>query len=645
MNKTTQQITPPRNSKDILCAIYTRKSTDENMGAGFTSLDSQKTYCQTFIKSRAGEGWRICREKYDDLGFSGGNMGRPGLKRLLADAKAKKFHVVVCYKYDRLSRSTRDFLHILDLFDQHGVHFVSVTQPIDTTSSVGRLMRSILMDFAQFEREIISERTRDKMAAMAKRGQWLGSHPVLGYDYNPEEKRLRVNQKEAKQVQELFETYLHEGSLQNTAEAINEKGYRMKIWISRQGRKKKGGSLFHKANLFYLLTNPIYTGKIRYRGRLYKGAHPAIVREDVFKKVQQTLKANLLGRTFRRRKDGRPFYLLQKIFRCGSCHSAMTPNIAYSKGKPFYYYKCLSVIKRGRASECTVRNISAPKIERSVLERLSFLTERRAIRNRVVREILNPPVSLLESKVIEKKGLLSKLSSNESSRANLVHALAHQGPSSEHGQLIMNGLKRLNSKRAELQAQADRLADEISSLEERKMTGAQIRVRLKDFKSMFHTLSSTEQRELIHQVVKKAVCVKAKDPIQIQLCVREGASLAAQPRILSLLVNAVVRTNEMSSDKEKAPSIAPMPSPTGVMANIPKKGRLPFGEKKTANGRGIHQRESKWLQKIWELSGSGYSDQEIADWMNSRDQSSRRAGKWCRVAIWRVRCRLKSVTK
>ena len=193
--------------KTVRCAIYTRKSTDEGLDQEFNSLDAQREAAEAFIKSQASEGWTALPDKYDDGGFSGGNMDRPAMKRLMADVEARKVDCIVVYKVDRLSRSLMDFSRVMETLERHGCSFVSVTQQFNTTHSMGRLTLNILLSFAQFEREIIAERTRDKMAAARKKGKWVGGHPILGYDIERPAGRLVVNAAEAEVVRSIFSTY------------------------------------------------------------------------------------------------------------------------------------------------------------------------------------------------------------------------------------------------------------------------------------------------------------------------------------------------------------------------------------------------------------------------------------------------------
>src|SRR5262245_2012527 len=227
----------------IRCAIYTRKSTEEGLEQEFNSLDAQRESGEAYIKSQSSEGWECLADRYADGGFTGGNMDRPALRRLLADIEASKVDCVVCYKVDRLSRSLLDFARLMETFDKHSVSFVAVTQQINTATSMGRLMLNVLMSFAQFEREIISERTRDKIAAARRKGKWAGGHPLLGYDIDPQRFKLIVNQDEARRVRTIFELYLEHQALIPVVQELGRRRWLNKRWTTRKGRER-GGKAF-----------------------------------------------------------------------------------------------------------------------------------------------------------------------------------------------------------------------------------------------------------------------------------------------------------------------------------------------------------------------------------------------------------------
>jgi site-specific DNA recombinase len=265
-----------KNNGTIRCAIYTRKSTEEGLEQEFNSLDAQRESAEAYIKSQRHEGWICLPDRYDDGGFSGGNMERPALQRLFADIEAGGIDCVVVYKVDRMSRALIDFSRIIELFDKHRVSFVSVTQQFNTTNSMGRLTLNILLSFAQFEREIISERTRDKMSAARRKGKWVGGMPVLGYDIAPEGGRLIVNEGEAVQVRAIYQLYLEHKAMLPMVHELKARRWRAKRWTTKKGRER-GGKLFAKGSLFRLLTNVIYTGNIEYKGTIYDGEHAAIL--------------------------------------------------------------------------------------------------------------------------------------------------------------------------------------------------------------------------------------------------------------------------------------------------------------------------------------------------------------------------------
>jgi site-specific DNA recombinase len=283
------------------CAIYTRKSSEEGLEQNFNSLHAQRQACEAFIRSQAGEGWRLIKTAYDDGGFSGGTMERPALKALLADIKEKRIDVVVVYKVDRLTRSLADFAKIVEIFDAHGVSFVAVTQQFKTTTSMGRLTLNVLLSFAQFEREVTGERIRDKIAASKQKGMWMGGTPPLGYDLH-DRRRLVVNKAEAETVRLIFKLYLKLKTLRRVREELDRRSIVSKQWVSRQN-VRHGGFSFGRGALYHLLANPIYVGAIRHKNVAYPGQHEAIIEKEIWQRVQEMLSkkaAHPRGRTTRK---------------------------------------------------------------------------------------------------------------------------------------------------------------------------------------------------------------------------------------------------------------------------------------------------------------------------------------------------------
>jgi site-specific DNA recombinase len=275
----------------VRCAIYTRKSTGEGLDRDFNSLDAQREAAEAFILSQRGEGLVALPGRYDDGGFRGGNLERPALQRLLADIRASAVDCVVVYKVDRLSRSLLDFARIIEIFERQRVSFVSVTQQFNTTHSLGRLTLNILLSFAQFEREIIAERTRDKMSAARRKGKWTGGHPMLGYDIDPRGRRLLLNTGEAHQVRAIFNLYLSYKAMLPVVREIDRRGWHTKQWVTKRS-ETQGDKPFTKSRLYRLLTNPIYTGNVHFKGQVYDGEQEAIIKAETWENVQKTLHRN-----------------------------------------------------------------------------------------------------------------------------------------------------------------------------------------------------------------------------------------------------------------------------------------------------------------------------------------------------------------
>jgi site-specific DNA recombinase len=352
----------------VRCAIYTRKSSDDGLQQEFNSLDAQREAAEAYIASQKAEGWVCLPEHYDDGGFTGGNTDRPALRRLLADIEAGKVDSVVVYKIDRFSRSLADFMRMMTVFEQHGVAFVSVTQAFDTSSSMGRLTLNILLSFAQFEREIIGERIRDKIAASRQRGKWTGGTPILGYDVDRSNgsPRLVVNAAEASRVRQIFDLYLELGALLPVVAELDRRGWRNKAWTTRDGRRR-GGLSFDKCRVYNLLTNVLYAGKVTHKRDVYAGEHEAIVPVDVFQRVQQQLLRN--GRNGAAEGRNRHGALLRGLLYCKACARVMSHTFTTRGNRRYRYYTCTNAVKRGRAA-CPSRSLPAAEVERVVLDQM-----------------------------------------------------------------------------------------------------------------------------------------------------------------------------------------------------------------------------------------------------------------------------------
>jgi DNA invertase Pin-like site-specific DNA recombinase len=347
-------------AKAVRCAIYTRVSTDQGLEQDFNSLDAQYDAASAYIRSQAHAGWILLRAKYDDGGFSGGNTDRPALQQLLADVRSGKLDVIVVYKVDRLTRSLADFAKLVELFDAHGVSFVSVTQQFNTTTSMGRLTLNVLLSFAQFEREVTSERIRDKIAASKRKGLWVGGMVPLGYDSR--DRKITVNETEADRVRDIFRSYLKLGSLNALMVDLRKRGILTKARRLRSG-VAAGGVPFARGSLAYLLRNRFYTGEVAFKGEILPGEQTPIIDRRLFESVQAKLDQQIANHKTARSRSGA--LLTGKIF--DDRGQRMTPTHA-TKGAVRYRYYTSSVLVQGQADQAgSVSRVSGPEIENVIV--------------------------------------------------------------------------------------------------------------------------------------------------------------------------------------------------------------------------------------------------------------------------------------
>jgi site-specific DNA recombinase len=480
-------------TKAVRCAIYTRKSTDEGLNQDFNSLDAQREAAQAFILSQRSEGWQALPDQFDDGGFTGGNMDRPALKRLLAAVEARKVDCVVVYKVDRLSRSLLDFARMMELFDRHRVSFVSVTQQFNTTSSLGRLTLNILLSFAQFEREIISERTRDKMHAARKKGKWIGGHLILGYDIDQRGGKLVVNAEEARQVQAIFELYLKHGGLLPVLQELERRGWYMKRWTGQDGIAR-GGRSFTKGTLHRLLTNPVFTGRIEYQGTMYDGEHEAIIEQAVWDQVQKALRRN--GRfsgTSTRNKYGA---LLRGLLFCVPCGTAMTHSYTARRSKRYRYYVCYWAQQKGWKN-CETKSISAPAIEAAVLESIRNLCANPELARQTARKVREQIVSQTENLRQQQATAEKQL---QELHAELVQVAGDGNvDSSARFDRLLGLQKEMGTAEQDLAA----VVAELQELQDNPFDEHDLITMLKRFEPIWASLTAREQVQLISLVVEK----------------------------------------------------------------------------------------------------------------------------------------------
>jgi len=356
--------------KELRCAIYTRKSSEEGLEQDFNSLHAQREACHAYIKSQKHEGWRAISAHYDDGGYSGGSMERPALQRLLADINAKRIDTVVVYKVDRLTRSLTDFAKIVEVFDASGVSFVSVTQSFNTTTSMGRLTLNVLLSFAQFEREVTGERIRDKIAASKKKGLWMGGFVPFGY--RSKDRTLIIDEKEADIVRMTFRRYLELRSVNKLHAELAHRDLRTRAFVSASN-KTWGNRPFSRGHLYYLLSNPIYAGKIAHRDKQYDGQHDAIVDRKTFAAVQAQLAAN--NRKSRTQSRAKEPNLLAGLL-VDTSGNRLTSSHAVKNGKRYRYY----VGTRTEQGQAKAWRLPASQIEAAVIGELQrFLSDRHRV--------------------------------------------------------------------------------------------------------------------------------------------------------------------------------------------------------------------------------------------------------------------------
>ena len=486
------------NSKPIRCAIYTRKSSDEGLEQDFNSLDAQRDAAESYIASQRAEGWTCNPARYDDGGFTGGNVDRPGVQRLMADIEAGLIDCVVVYKVDRLSRSLLDFARMLEVFEQRGVAFVSVTQQFNTANSMGRLMLNVLLSFAQFEREVISERTRDKIAATKRKGFWSGGRPVLGYDIErrPGGNRLAVNEDEASRVRRIFELYLECGSVSQAIHRLDAMGWKTKAWITKRDREM-GGRPFNKSLLFNLLTNVTYLGKVKHKEDVYDGQHDAIIDDDLFRRVEQMLKANRSGDG--RGSSNKHGALLKGLVRCKACGRSMIHHYASSRlqsgaVKHYRYYVCTRAQKRGW-NECPGPSLPAPALEQFVVDQIRSIGRDDALMAESVRGAQDQLRARVEALNADRVNTIEQLGTARVQLRELVDSGRDRNGSGARASGLREEIRVLS-------AEDRRMIKRIGAMQERLLDEDELTGAFEAFDPMWDALTTAERERFVHLLVR-----------------------------------------------------------------------------------------------------------------------------------------------
>ena len=353
------------------CAIYTRKSSEEGLEQSFNSLDAQREACEAYVLSQKAEGWVVLPKAYDDGGFSGGNIERPGLQQLMSDIVAKKVHIIVVYKVDRLTRSLADFAKLVELFDAYGVSFVSITQQFNTTTSMGRLTLNVLLSFAQFEREVTGERIRDKIATSKAKGMWMGGVPPVGYQ--AQDKTLVIDEHSAEMIRDIYQLYLKLGNVRSLKTELDKRGWTTPERISRR-QGQSGGRPFCRGHLYRIVSNPLYTGKVVHKGNTYAGQHTAIIEDTLWNEVQVKLAGNHHGHRLRVSSKS-PGLLAGLLF--DDEGERLTSVQSNKLNRRYHYYVSQRIIREGKAQAPEALRIPGQELEEVVIRKLHhFLTSR-----------------------------------------------------------------------------------------------------------------------------------------------------------------------------------------------------------------------------------------------------------------------------
>ncbi len=505
----------------VRVAIYCRQSVDRSEGSEFGSIDAQREAVLAYVASQRAQGWAALPETYDDGGFSGATVDRPAFQRLLADIGAGCVDVVACYRLDRLSRSILDFARLMDAFNAQGVAFVSVTEHFDTSTATGRMVLHLLATFAQFERETIAQRTKDKMLATRRRGMWTGGLVPLGYDLV--EKKLVVNEPEAERVRAIFALYLELGSLLLVADELRRRGWMPKVWTTKAGTETRP-TPFSKSSVDGLLKNVIYLGKIHAGDEVVEAEHDAIVDQGTWDAVQALLRANAGGRDPRHPRESKNGALLARLAFCGRCGSALIPHYAGKGPKRYGSYVCRKLHNAG-AKSCPGSRVPAGKLEAHVVEQLReigrdpALIEATLEADRADREARKPEL------IAEVRRLTADQTRLEAERANLVEAIA-TGGSAAH--VLM---ARLAEADREIDQACQRLAEargDLAALEMGDLDPGELRAALADLEPVWSELFPRERARVLALLLERVTF--DADRGEVAITFRPGGPRALQER-------------------------------------------------------------------------------------------------------------------
>ena len=474
------------------CAIYTRKSTSAGLEQEFNSLDAQREACEAYIQRQPG--WALVPERYDDGGFTGANIDRPAFTRLMADIEVGKIDIVVVYKVDRLSRSLLDFAQVMERFGQVGTAFVSITQNFSTADSMGRLTLNLLISFSAFEREMIAERTRDKIAAARRKGIWTGGSIPLGYDVVA--KKLVVNELEAVLVREVYQLYLQHRSALAVMRALNDGGRLTKRHKAASGRTREARE-WSKEGVLRVLRNPVYAGYMPYGAELHEGEHEAIVDRETFERTQGLLEAvggpkTNLGRN--------PDYLLRGLLHCTCCGGAFTPASTRKGSREYRYYRCVTRDKKG-GDRCAARPLPAEAIEGFVIERIRAATRDGNLAKDVTERVKARMAASRAGLLVERDRLPIAIGKLSAEGKRLVDALVEvDGPARR---LLDERLRDVGTNLAAHEARLATVEGQLAAIDDLEVEAGWVAQTLTNFDSVWDVLSTDNRGRLVRAAVMR----------------------------------------------------------------------------------------------------------------------------------------------
>lgn len=495
---------PPTDAKR--CAIYTRKSTAAGLEMAFNSLDAQRESCVAYVQRQPG--WTLVDESYDDGGFTGANMERPAFQRLLQDVDAGRVDVVVVYKVDRLSRSLLDFAKVMERLNAAGASFVSVTQNFSTADAMGRLTLNMLMSFAEFEREMISERTRDKVAAARRKGLWTGGRAPLGYDVK--DKRLVVNEYEATVVREAFELYLQHQQASTVARLLNEVGRKTKRHEARSGATRAARK-WTTQDVLRLLRSPLYAGFVPYGDEMHPGEHSPIVDRATFHQVQDMLEGRGPGIQYHGRN---PDYVLRGLLRCGLCGEAMTPGSTRKGAREYRYYRCITRDKQGKEG-CRAASLPAAALEDFVVARLREVSVGEGFAAQVHARLTARMDEKHKALRAERTQLPKDLGKRAGESGKWVDSLAKlEGPARR---LLEEKLTAAEEEVAGMRKRLAEVERALDAMEREKVEAEWVAQALADFDAVWDALTATNRGRLLRALVGRVVVNEATGQVDVYL--------------------------------------------------------------------------------------------------------------------------------